>query len=157
MVLAIVWSLSLNPNGIFQSINTMITYLAPPMTCVFLFGIFWRRASSVAAVTTLLLGAMCGLSLFAINQVQPAWWTVIVEQNHFDFLLQGVALFIICSLVMLLVSWRWPHHHTAQSSALVWSTPWEALSSPGWPGLANYKFVAALLVASLVTIYTIFK
>jgi SSS family solute:Na+ symporter len=157
MVLAIVWSLSLNPNGIFQAVNTMITYLAPPMTCVFLFGIFWRRASSVAAVTTLLLGATCGLSLFAINQVQPAWWITIVEENHFDFLLQGVALFVICSVFMLLVSWRCPHHHTAESSALVWSTPWEALSAPGWPGLANYKFVAALLVASLVAIYTIFK
>jgi len=73
-----------------------------------------------------------------------------VEQSHFDFLLQGVALFIICSLTMLLVSWRWPHHHTTVSSALVWRTPWDALSSPGWPGLANYKVVAGILVVLLL-------
>ena len=59
MVLAIVWSLSLHPDGIFQSVNAMITYLAPPMTCVFLFGISWRRASSTAAATTLLVGSVC--------------------------------------------------------------------------------------------------
>ena len=58
MMLAIGWSLSLNPDGIFQAVNAMITYLAPPMTCVFLFGIFWRRASATAAASTLVIGAV---------------------------------------------------------------------------------------------------
>lgn len=156
MVLAILWSLSLHPDGIFQSINTMITYLAPPMTCVFLFGVFWRSASSTAAAATLLLGTVCGLALFAVNQLQPLWWTEMVDTHHIDFLLQGIMLFVVCSGVMLFVSWRWPHRHTAQSSALVWKTPWEPLESAGWPGLANYKVVATLLIISLLTVYAFF-
>src|SRR5262249_48692867 len=78
MMLAISWSLTLNPDGIFQAVNEMIAYLAPPMTCVFLFGILWRRASAVAATSTLLVGAVCGLTLFALKQLQvPAWASLV--------------------------------------------------------------------------------
>jgi SSS family solute:Na+ symporter len=157
MVLAIGWSLTLNPDGIFQAVNAMITYLAPPMTCVFLFGILWRRASATAAATTLLAGAACGLTLFSLNQLQPPAWSSFVERNHLDFLLQGILLFVICSMIIVLVSLRWPQQHTAQSAALVWSSPWEPLASPGWPGLANYKFVSAVLILVLVTIYYVLR
>jgi solute:Na+ symporter, SSS family len=157
MMLAIAWSLSLNPDGIFQAVNAMITYLAPPMTCVFLFGILWRRASAIAATSTLLVGAACGFTLFALNQLGPPSWASFVERNHLDFLLQGIFLFLICSTTMVLVSLRWPQQHTSQSAALVWSSPWEPLASPGWPGLANYKFVSALLILVLVTIYYVLR
>jgi SSS family solute:Na+ symporter len=157
MVLAIGWSLTLNPDGIFQAVNAMITYLAPPMTCVFLFGVFWRRASAIAATSTLLVGAACGLTLFVLNQLQPPAWASFVELNRLDFLLQGILLFFICSTIMMLVSLRWPQQHTAQSAALVWSSLWEPLASPGWPGLADYKFVSALLILVLVTIYYVLR
>jgi SSS family solute:Na+ symporter len=157
MVLAIAWSLSLNPDGIFQSINAMITYLAPPMTCVFLFGILWERASATAAAATLVVGSCCGLGLFALGQLRPEWWATFVDRNHFDFLLQGVALFLLCSLVMLGVSWIAPHKHTDESRSLVWKSVWEPLQSPGWPGLANYRVMAGLLVALLIAIYVILQ
>ena len=95
MILAVGWSLSLNPDGIFQAINAMITYLAPPMTCVFLFGVFWRRASVTAAASTLIVGAVCGLTLFVLNLLQPSGWMSFVEREHLDFLLQGVFLFLV--------------------------------------------------------------
>jgi solute:Na+ symporter, SSS family len=157
MILAIGWSLSLNPDGIFQAANAMITYLAPPMTCVFLFGIFWRRASAIAATSTLLIGSAFGLTLFSLNQLQPPAWVTFVEQNHFDFLLQGVVLFLICSTIMTLISLRCPHQHTSQSATLVWNSLWEPLSSPGWSGLANYKIVSILLILVLVAIYYVLR
>jgi SSS family solute:Na+ symporter len=157
MVLAIGWSLSLDPDGIFQAVNAMITCLAPPMTCVFLFGIFWRRASATAAASTLMVGTICGLALFSLNQFPPSGWSSFVERYHVDFLLQGVFLFLVCSTIMILVSLRWPHQHTAESAALVWSSPWEPLTSPGWPRLANYKFVSALLILVLITIYYVLR
>jgi SSS family solute:Na+ symporter len=157
MILAISWSLTLHPDGIFQSINAMITYLAPPMTCVFLFGIFWRRASSTAAAATLLIGTLCGLTLFTLDQVKPPTWALFVERNHFDFLLQGVFLFVACSTIMMLVSLQKPHQHTEESAALVWSSPWEPLESPGWPGLGNYKVLSALLILVLLTIYYVLR
>jgi SSS family solute:Na+ symporter len=157
LVLAILWSLSLNPDGIFQAINAMITYIAPPMTCVFLFGIFWRRASSDAAVATLTVGTACGAAVLLLQQFKVAWWTSAVTRLRLDFLLIGVALFVICSIVMVVVSLLRPHQHTAKSAALVWNSPWEPLQAPGWPGFGNYKFLTSLLLGSLATIYYLFS
>ncbi|HEX4434497.1 MAG TPA: copper resistance protein CopC, partial [Acidimicrobiales bacterium] len=38
---------------IFEGINKLISYVAPPITIVFLFGVFWKRASGKAAFITL--------------------------------------------------------------------------------------------------------
>ena len=149
LVLAILWSLSLNPDGIFQSINAMITYIAPPMTCVFLFGIFWRRASSAAAVATLAIGTACAAwpcscwsSSRSTGGRRPS------KQWRLDFLLIGVALFATLLVRHDERITPWPHRHTPKSAALVWKSPWEPLRAPGWPGLANYKFLTCLLLGS---------
>ncbi len=38
---------------IFEGINKLISYVAPPITAVFLLGVFWQRASGKAALITL--------------------------------------------------------------------------------------------------------
>lgn len=111
----------------------------------------------MAAAATLVVGSCCGLGLFALGQLRPEWWATFVDRNHFDFLLQGVALLLFCSLVMLGVSWAAPHQHTDESRSLVWKSVWEPLQSPGWPGLANYRVIAGLLVALLTAIYVILQ
>ena len=51
MVLAIVWSPLVGQfETIFQGLNDLICYMAPPVTAVFLLGVFWRRASARAAL-----------------------------------------------------------------------------------------------------------
>jgi SSS family solute:Na+ symporter len=65
-------------------------------------------------------------------------------------------LFVICSIIMVAASLKWPHRHTPQSERLVWKNPWEALSSPGWKGLLNYKLMAGALFVVMVTLYIVF-
>ena len=51
-------------NTIFQGLNQLISYIAPPITTVFLFGVFWKKASGRAAFLTLISGAVLGPSFF---------------------------------------------------------------------------------------------
>ncbi len=153
LLLAIGWSLTLNPEGIFQSINAMITYLAPPITCVFLFGVFWRRASAAASLTTLTLGSLAGVTLFMLEKFKVTWWIDLLKTQRIDFLLVGVLLFVFCTAIMLTVSLARPHIHTAESERLVWRTPWEPLEFRGWSGVMNYKWLTAFLAASLAAVY----
>lgn len=157
LVLAILWSLTLKPEGIFQSVNAMITYIAPPMTCVFLFGIFWRRASSTAALATLVIGSGCGMIVFMLEHFKVGWWMAGIKRLQLDFLLIGVMLFGVSSAIMVVISLWKPHVHTPQSAALVWKSLWEPLSSVGWPGVGNYKFLTILLLGSLAAIYLLFS
>ena len=51
MIAAIVWSPYVGRFGsIFQGLNDLICYIAPPITVVFLWGVFWRKASGTGAI-----------------------------------------------------------------------------------------------------------
>ena len=57
MVLAMAWSTQGERfGGIFAGINQMISCLAPPITTVFLWGVFWKRGTAQAAIVTLIGG-----------------------------------------------------------------------------------------------------
>ncbi|MDB6112151.1 MAG: sodium:solute symporter, partial [Pedosphaera sp.] len=43
---------------IFEGISKLISYVAPPITTVFLLGVFWRRASGKSALVTLVTGML---------------------------------------------------------------------------------------------------
>jgi SSS family solute:Na+ symporter len=151
MVVAILWSpLVGHYKSIYQGVNTIISYLAPPITTVFIWGVFWRRASSRAALTTLVIGSLLGLAVFVLD------WCKEYTGWHVQFMMAAFYLFAICSAILVVASLLWPHKHTAESERLVWRNPLEALQARGWSGLANYRFLAGLLFAIMVLLYVVF-
>jgi SSS family solute:Na+ symporter len=151
MLIAILWSpLVGHYKSIYQGVNTIICYLAPPITTVFIWGVFWRRASSRAALTTLVVGSLLGLTVFAVD-----WYKEYTGWNV-QFMMAAFYLFAICSVVLVTTSLVWPHEHTPESDRLVWRNPLEALRDRGWSGLTNYKLLAGLLFVIMVLLYLVF-
>jgi len=151
MIIAILWSpLVGHYKSIYQGVNTIICYLAPPITTVFIWGVFWRRASSRAALTTLVVGSFLGLTVFALD-----WYKEYTGWNV-QFMMAAFYLFAICSAVLVVTSLLWPHEHTAESERLVWRNPLEALRERGWGGIGNYRLLAGLLFAIMVMLYIVF-
>jgi len=151
MIAAILWSPLLGRfESIFQGINAMISYIAPPITAVFLWGVLWRRASATAAQLTLYAGSALGLTVFLLDWFKDTTgWNV-------PFMMAAFYLFVVCSLLMALVSWVRPHQHTSESERLVWSRPLDALKGEAWPGIGNYKLLAGLLFVVMVALYALF-
>jgi SSS family solute:Na+ symporter len=151
MVIAILWSpLVGHYQSIYQGVNTIISYLAPPITAVFFWGVFWRRASSRGALTTLVVGSLLGVVVFVLD------WYKEYTHWHLQFMMAAFYLFVICSAVLIVTSLLWPQQHTPQSERLVWSRPWEALADAGWKGIINYKLMAGLLFVIMVLLYIVF-
>jgi SSS family solute:Na+ symporter len=151
MLAAIIWSPFIARfESIYQGIIALICYIAPPITAVFLLGVFWRRASSTAAQLTLYLGSALGLTVFVLDWFKDdTGWSVVPMMATFY-------LFVVCVLIMVVISTIVPHHHTPASERLVWSSPLDALKSPGWSGLGNYKFLSVLLFITMVLLYWVF-
>ena len=152
MVLAILWSPLIDHfKTIYQGCNTLICYIAPPITAVFLWGVLVPRISAVAATATLYIGSFLGLvvSLLEWFKGYTGW--------HVHYMMTGFYLFCICSLLLFIISWLKPHQHTEESAKLVWKNPLECIQSPGWRGIGNYKFLAALLFVIMVSLYIIFR
>jgi SSS family solute:Na+ symporter len=66
-VVATVMAIVLSPifghyGTIIEGLNKLISYIAPPITTVFLFGVFWKRASGKAAYITLVAAPPPGSS-----------------------------------------------------------------------------------------------
>ena len=73
-----------------------------------------------------------------------------------SFMMTSVYLFLICSAVLVALSFLAPQLHTKESESLVWSDPMAVFRQPGWPGIGNYKFLSGLLLLVVVLVYVIF-
>jgi SSS family solute:Na+ symporter len=152
IIVAIVWSLQLGRyKTIFDGIVALISYVAPPITTVFLWGIFWKRASSTAATFTLGLGALLGFVVFLLD------WNKDVTGWNVPPLMAGFYLFVISSVILFVVSMIRPHQHTEESAKLVWAHPLDAMRTPGWPGLGDYRVLATILFVTMIFLYWVFS
>jgi SSS family solute:Na+ symporter len=142
--------------SIYQGVNTLVCYIAPPITVVFVWGIFWRRASAAAAFATLLIGSFLGLGVFLIDFFKDSEWLKQYIAWDVPFMMAAFYLFVICSAVLIVVSLWKPAPPSARVDALVWKSPLEALRGEAWPGIGNYRRLAAILFVSMVVLYVIF-
>ncbi|WP_316819140.1 sodium:solute symporter [Pedobacter nyackensis] len=155
--IALVFSLALLPllnryESIFSGINDIIAHIAPPITCVFLLGVFWKKASAPSAKLTLWIGSALGVVVFAINKLYPE--SVI---GHIPFMMMAFYLFCACVAIQVFFSYLYPVQHTAESATLYWKSPLEPLQGKGWSGIGNYKFLSALLLTVTAILYYVFR
>jgi len=159
MILAVVWSPFCGRfPTVFQGINAAICYIAPPITVVFVAGIFWKKASSKASILTLVTGSILGLSVFILD-FSKMLEKFRVGHPTFSFLTFMVISFIlavVCAFTMVVASLLFPEPLTEEKRQLVWKSPLEPLAEKGWPGLGNYKLLSAILAVIMITLYVIF-
>ena len=63
-IIAIGWALTMQrfEKSLFDLLQGIISFLAPPMTAVFLVGIVWKRATPTAALLTLIFGVIISMT-----------------------------------------------------------------------------------------------
>jgi SSS family solute:Na+ symporter len=155
--IALVFSILLLPllnsyESLFNGINDIIAHIAPPITCVFVLGVFWKKASALAAQLTLLIGSALGAFVYTLNKIYPH-----TAMAAIPFMMIAFYLFAICMVMQITFSYIYPVQPTAESAALTWRSPLEPLQYKGWRGFGNYKLLSLLLLATMVTLYFIFR
>jgi SSS family solute:Na+ symporter len=151
MLAAMAWSpLIAHFGSIFQGIVSLICYVAPPITAVFVWGVLGRRASAAAAAATFAVGSVLGLTVFLLEwfKAETGW--------NIPSMMATFYLFLICSGIMVAVSWRKPHRHTAESAALVWSSPFAVLRGRLRRDGLDDRIVAAALLILMIGLYILF-
>lgn len=154
---ALVASIGLLPllnkyESLFSGINDIIAHIAPPITTVFLLGIFWKKASAKSAQYTLWLGSLLGAVVFIVNKTYP---TSII--GDIPFMMMAFYLFCSCVALQVILSYVFPVQHTESSAVLFWKSPLEPLSAKGWSGIGNYKFLSVVLLLVMTILYWMFK
>ncbi|MGF1633383.1 MAG: sodium:solute symporter [Phycisphaerae bacterium] len=91
--------------GLYNYLQQVQGYLAPPITSVFLLGLFWRRINHVGATAGLLIGFALGMGKMILQDLfgagtltGPGWLAAVAE---FNFLYFSSVLFGICVVIVV--------------------------------------------------------
>jgi SSS family solute:Na+ symporter len=94
--------------GLYQYLQSVQGYLAPPITAVFLLGVFWKRLNGTGAVWALGGGFLLGMfkltcqALFGKGKIEePAFLAAI---GDFNFLYATGVLFVLAAVLMVVGS-----------------------------------------------------
>ena len=89
---------------VYHYIQSVQSYIAPPIAAVFLMGLFWKRINSKGAVTVLVVGFILGMGRLVaeINKENLSGW--LYSFATVNFLHFSIFLFLGCITVMIIVS-----------------------------------------------------
>jgi SSS family solute:Na+ symporter len=74
MVLSALWAPQISRfPSLWQYLQSVLSYITPPVVVIFILGIFWRRATATAATATLALGIPLGLAGWVLNEIAMAF------------------------------------------------------------------------------------
>jgi SSS family solute:Na+ symporter len=173
-ILAILWSPLLSHyTTIYDGLARLISYISPPITAVFVLGVFWKKASGKGAFITLVSGAGLGAAVFILDffgkpasrWLETSGWqsphAIFEPLRYFavtDFMLTSFCLCVICCLVLVAASRLYPEPLKEEARLLVWDNWREPLRGEAHGhGLGNYRVFAAAVIAVFVVLYIRFR
>lgn len=149
--------------GLYVYIQSVQAYISPPIAAVFLLGLFSSRLNAAGAMASLLTGLVLGLGrlVFEASGIEAGLYT------ELNFLMFAVALFLVCSVVLVGVSLATSPPPDDKTDGLTFATadravtggadvPAAALaSSASWRN--TDMALSGVLVACVVAIWLLFS
>ncbi|MBU2446289.1 MAG: hypothetical protein KJ666_12075 [Bacteroidetes bacterium] len=114
----------LSDERMYVYLQSVQAYISPPIAAVFLFGIFGSRVNGKGAIASLLTGLVLGAFRFMIeiqHKINPIHNEFLKYVAEVNFLHYAVFLFIICSLVLIAVSFATAAHDKSHLKNLTFS------------------------------------
>jgi SSS family solute:Na+ symporter len=144
VVLGVAWIpfMSRVSSQLWLYLQSVQAYISPPITAVFLLGVFWRRINGHGALAALIAGFLLGGIRFVLEvgfggAIPPGFLGWYIGMNFLHF---AVLMFAICVAILVIVSLLTPAPATRKVSGLTWQTVREEI-------LQDRTVASALVVA----------
>ncbi len=143
-------------DSLWQYLQLVISYTAPPAVSTFVLGLFWKRANGNGSFYSLLFGFgfaafMLTLQIYTSsvtgNGGTVAPWVEAITGIH--FLMMATILFISCLIVHIAVSLSSKAEDAEKVSKLTWTKKLiaeETEELAGLPWYQNYRYLAIILL-----------
>ena len=152
LAVGVAWFLSkAEGTNLFNLFQGIIGYMAPPVSAVFVLGIFWKRSTSTAALLTLIGGSAVSLSV-GICDITNVFASEAGEDIFPHFLLLSFYLFCGIMVFMIIVSLITQHRPSETALPTLRQTYREN------PGLGRTGFIGwGVLAAVMLGLYLFFQ
>jgi SSS family solute:Na+ symporter len=158
MILAVLWSTQGGRySSIFEAINVIAADLAPPITTVFLFGVFWRRGTKEASIVTLVTGFLIGAASFVLELPVFGTEKIVTHRWGISFMMQAWWVFCICSAIFVVVSLLTPPPPAEKIEGLTWDNPLAVIFGKKVEGFFDPRILAGLLLGTMAVLYYVFR
>lgn len=111
--------------GLYLYLQNVQSYLAPPITAVFLLGLFWKRTNASGAFWGLILGFVLGmgkLTAEAIVSNAGIESGLLADFAGFNFLYYSGVLLVVSVIIVVIVSLRTPPQDESQIQGLTYGS-----------------------------------
>ncbi len=142
---------------IYQYLQSVQAYISPPIAAVFLIGILWSRVNSKGAMTALIVGFIIGM-LRLVAELDKAhlgngllYYFATINFLHF-----AVLLFILCSVLLIVVSLSTAPPSREQLTGLTFATTPKEVQPKTTMHKTNL-IVSILLVLVVLAIWYYFR
>lgn len=165
VILGILWIPILRgfSGSLYQYLQNVQAYIAPPITAVFLLGLFWKRINHQGALTGLIGGFAVGMTKLAIDTIQKmlvggdsSLQGILLQYANVNFLYFAPSLFLISVILMVVVSFATKEPSQKQLEGLCYSTLTEkdkAESRASWNKLDVILTAIILLIILAIMVY----
>jgi len=149
MVLSALWAPQIARfPSLWQYLQSILSYITPPVVVLFVLGIFWRRGTAIAATLTLAVGIPAGLLGWIAIEIAAVY--------RIQYLYACGLMTMISSLIFVFTSLATGKPSARQVAALTWSPAfWRKESGQlgNLPWYRNYRWQSAgLLVVALIIV-----
>ena len=149
--------------GLYDYLQGIQAYLAPPIFVVFFFGVFMKRLNGPGCLATLITGFAMGLFRLAVDTPVKLMGTPYAEGsflwvvNNIFFQYYSLLITVVCILVFIIVSYATPQPDYAKIGGLTFSTLTEEdrrATRATWS--MRDVLLSILLVVIIISIYLYF-
>jgi SSS family solute:Na+ symporter len=174
-VIALIWIPVIRnaPKGLYDYLQSIQGYLAPPIFVVFFLGVFWKRLNGAGCMAALIVGFLMGvfrlavdtpmtLKLFgedaagkAIGYTEGSFLWIV---NHIYFQYYSLTIFLVSTFVMVLVSLMTSAPNEAQIRGLTYGTTTDdqrRATRESWSGLDIVT--SAVVLVAIIAAYLYFR
>jgi len=141
-------------DSLWEYLQLVISYTAPPAVATFVLGLFWKRANGNGSIVSLLFGFAFAITML-LSQIF-GWFPAL---NEVHFLGMAAILFVLCALVHVVVSLATapPKNEKVADYTFRWEIyKQETREIRHLPWYRNYRILALLLLAVTAIIVGIF-
>jgi SSS family solute:Na+ symporter len=109
-------------NGLYDYLQSVQSYMAPPIAAVFLLGVFFKRLNAKGAYTAMVAGFILGMLKLTGQLFQTNLSGILYEFATINFLYFCIYLFLFSIAVMVIVSLLTPKPNDEQIQGLTFAT-----------------------------------
>ncbi|MDX1953984.1 MAG: sodium:solute symporter [Chitinophagaceae bacterium] len=138
-------------SSLYDYLQSVQSYLAPPIAAVFLLGVFFPRLNAKGAYTAMVAGFVVGMIKLTLQLLQdklPAG--ILYDFAHINFLYFCIYLFLFSVVVMVVVSFATPPPSKEQIEGLTFATTVDSDKAASRASWNAWDVALSLIVVAII-------